>query len=259
MIRQFWEQAWLSYKSNRIQFNFEEYILLEIMYPLVTLIFYCIVATYSFQTTNIENWVIGNAFLMCVNASIFGVGSAFVEDRYYGRLSGIIIAPINKFTIIVERGIFSCFETILVVILGLILGCMIFKVDFSEVDLFMMALIIIVAMMSTTCFGLLLATVGVLTDEMNFLLNFVYYILLIFSGAEFPIKQLPLFGRLISKCIPLTNSIEAANILVSNKDANIFYLLFNETLLAYIYICTSVIVLKIAEKIAIKYATIDIN
>ena len=60
---QFLRMSWLNFKGQRAAFNIEEFILLETLYPFFTLVFYCVMAGYAYQTTNLTDWVLGNAFL----------------------------------------------------------------------------------------------------------------------------------------------------------------------------------------------------
>ena len=60
----FMHMAWLNFKGQRAAFNLEEFLLLETAYPFFTLIFYCVLASYAYGTTNIIDWVIGNSFLL---------------------------------------------------------------------------------------------------------------------------------------------------------------------------------------------------
>lgn len=72
MVRLYFEQALLYHKGRSAAFKAEEFALIQLGNPLITLTFYCLIAAYSFQTTNLTSWVIGNAFLLCTNACIFG-------------------------------------------------------------------------------------------------------------------------------------------------------------------------------------------
>ena len=106
MIRRFFDQAVLYHKGRSAAFEAEEFALMQLGYPLITLIFYCLIAVYSFQTTNLTSWVIGNSFLLCTNACIFGLGNVFVGERYWGRLRSIIASPCAKLPLILANGVF---------------------------------------------------------------------------------------------------------------------------------------------------------
>ena len=53
MIRRFFDQAVLYHKGRSAAFEAEEFALMQLGYPLITLIFYCLIAAHSFKTTNL--------------------------------------------------------------------------------------------------------------------------------------------------------------------------------------------------------------
>ena len=139
------------------------------------------------------------------------------------------------------------------------IGSLLFGVDFTSINLGIFLVVIIVGMFSITGFSLFLSSFGLITDSMHFILNLVANILIIFSGANFPISQLPQALQIISRIIPLTRSIEAANMLFSTYDTSKFvWLLFTEAILGIIFYITSYFVIQIAEKIAKKNATLEL-
>ena len=65
-MKRFINQAWLNFKGRYAGISFEQVILYESLYPIITLSFYCILAAYSFNTLNLTKWVVGNSFLLCI-------------------------------------------------------------------------------------------------------------------------------------------------------------------------------------------------
>lgn len=258
-IKRFIEQSWLCFKGQKAQFELEEFILLDTLYPFFTLIFYCIVAGYSFQTTNLTRWVVGNAFLLCINTCIFSLGNSFVGERYYGRIRSMVVSPASRIGMILEKGFFCCIETAATTFVGFLMGCLVFHISFQGVPIGEILLFILISTLAATGFGLFLGVFGLVTDEMHFILNLTNYVLLIFSGAEFPIAQLPPAMRVISGMIPLTRSIEAANLLFEGKEfSDVAGLVLGELLLAGVYFLFGALVIRRVEKIAIKRATLEV-
>ena len=259
MVRRFFSQAWLYFKANNAAFSFEEFISYQAAIPLLTLIFYCVLASYSFNTTDLTRWVVGNSFLLCMHSCIFGLGTTFVGERYYGRIRSIIVAPINKLTVVIQRGLFPMFVAVVTVFIGFLAGSLIFGVDFSGINMGIFSLIIFVAMFAAAGFGLLISVFGLVTDGMHFILNLSTYVLMIFCGANFPIAQLPKAAQYISRLLPLTRSIEAANMLFEGVNTPILIrLMLGETLLGVVYCLIGFLVIKSVERIAIQGATLEV-
>ena len=257
MIRRFWDQAFLYHKGRSAAFEAEEFALMQIGYPLVTLIFYCLIATFSFNTSNLTSWVIGNAFLLCTNACIFGLGRVFISERYFGRLRSIIASPCSKMSLILASGVFPALFAVCSSVCGLIVGSLAFGVDFSGVNMPLVALAIIVAMISASCFGLFISVFGLMTDSMHLVLNVVSYLLMIFTGAEFPIKQLPLAGQVIAQMMPLTKAISAMNKLFEGNIKEFSVLIIADVLTGVVYALLTYTVFGFAERIAQKNGKFD--
>ncbi|MDD4659034.1 MAG: ABC transporter permease [Eubacteriales bacterium] len=259
MLRRFFSQAWLYFKGQQAAFSFEEFISFQTAIPLLTLIFYCVLASYSFNTANLTHWVVGNSFLLCVNTCIFSLGTTFTGERYYGRLRSIIAAPVHKLSVVLQRGFFPMLVSVATVLIGFFAGSLIFGVDFTGINLGLFLLITFIAMFAAAGFGLLLSIFGLVTDGIHFVLNLSTYVLMIFCGANFPIAQLPKAAQFISRIIPLTRSIEAANMLFAGVHMpDLIRLVLGEALLGAAYYLLGFLVIRVVERIAIQRATLDV-
>ena len=258
MIRRFFSQAWLYHKARTAAFDWREFLFLDTGYPIITLIFYCLLASYSFQTTDLTHWIIGNAFLMCVNTCIFGLGSLFRTERYSGRLRSILAAPCSLFSVVLSYGLVPSVLAAGSVLLGFAVGIMVFGLSLSGVHLGVALLVILCAMICATCFGLLLSVFGLLSDGMHLILNMMNYILMIFTGAEFPVTQLPAVGQAISRLLPLTRSIAAMKLLLAGNPRGVHQLLLGELFMAMIYTATALLILQTAQNICQKSGTFDL-
>lgn len=258
MIRWFFSQAYLYFKAQQAAFRFEEFICFEAGYPLITLIFYCLLAAYSFNTANLTHWVVGNSFLLCVNTCIFTLGNTFTGERYYGRIRSIVVAPTSKLALVLQRGLFPALVAVGTVIAGFLAGSLIFGVDFTGINLGLFALIVFAAMFAATGFGLLLSVFGLVSDGMHFVLNLASNVLLIFCGANFPVSQLGIWGN-ISWVLPLTRTIKAADMLFGVVDgAKLVSLLAGELAIGAAYFVAAALVIRIVERAARRRATLEV-
>lgn len=258
MLRRFFSQAWLYQKGRTAAFKLPEFLCFDAGYPIITLIFYCLLAAYSFRTADLTRWVIGNAFLMCTNTCVFGLGNIFRSERYNGRLRAIVAAPCSKLTLVLSSGVFPALFAAVAVTGGFLVGALVFGVDFSGVNLGLAALTILCAMVSATCFGLLLSVFGLITDSMNMVLNVVSYVLMIFTGAEFPVSQLPLAGWIISRLLPMTRAMEAMNLLFGDGAGKFGMLLLGEVAMAAVYALLAWGIFRLAERICRRSGRFDL-
>lgn len=236
MIRRFFSQAWLYHKGRTSAFKLSEFLTFDVGNPMMTMIFYCLLASYGFRTIDLTHWVVSNAFLLCTNTCIFGLGGLFRGERMSGRLRSIVAAPYSKLAVVLASGVGPVLIATLTVVFNLIVGSLLFRVDFSGISIGMTMLVILCAMISATGFGLLVSVFGLITSSIHLVLNILNFVLIIFTGAEFPVSQLPVAGQLLSRCLPLTRTIEAMDLLFRHETEKIPELLLGELLLAAVFL-----------------------
>jgi ABC-2 type transport system permease protein len=84
----------------------------------------------------------------------------------------------------------------------------------SNTNLWALALTILITTLSTCGLGLMLGSLALVTVNVMFINNLVYFLLLIFSGANVVLEELPGWVQSISSALPLTRGIAAARLLV---------------------------------------------
>jgi len=259
MIRRFFSQAWLYYKGRKAAFHTAEFLASDLGYPAITMIFYCLLAAYGFRTMDLTHWVISNSFLLCTNTCIFNLGTVFLGERYSGRLRSIVVAPCSTLSLVVASGVGPILTASATVAFNLILGSILFGIDFSGISLGTVVLIILCAMTSATCFGLLVSIFGMISSSIHLMLNIIYYVLMLFTGAQFPVSQLPAVGQLLSRLLPLTRSIQAMDLLFlpDTYSADLIRLLLGELGLAALYVLFARIIFYSVEQACCRRGNFD--
>lgn len=255
----FFRQAWLDFKGQRAAFNLEEFVLLQILYPFITMIFYCLMAGYTFHTQDLTRWVVGNSFLLCTNTCVFSLGTCFMGERYHGRIRSIITAPISKLEVVLEKGFFPCLVSVITTFVGFGAGSLVFQVSWDRINIALFLLLLFIAMLAAASFGMFLATLGLISDQMHMILNLVSYLLILFCGANFPVSQLPIVGQIISKLLPLTRSIEAAARLMEGASlGSLLPLIAEEFIVCVAYVMLAFLTVKYAERTAIRKGSLEL-
>lgn len=255
----FLHMSWLNFKGQRAAFNLEEFLLMETAYPFLTLMFHCVLASFAYETTNLTDWVIGNAFLLCTNICVFSLGSSFRAERAYGRIRSIMVGKTSKIEIVLQKGFFSGLVSLGTTFVGFAVGCLVFGISWKGIPWGTLLLCFVVAMFAAMGFGLVLSVFGLLSHQMHLILNLMEYVLLIFTGSNFPVEQLPKVIQLVSYALPLTRSIAAARGVVNGMEWNlVFELLCGEVLVGIAYILLAASLVKWAERAAIKRGTLEL-
>lgn len=258
-MKNFWKMSYLDFKAHLGPFQLEEFLTMNTMYPFLTLVFYCLLARFSFQTQDLTQWVVGNSYLLCTNVCIFSLGISFYGERCYGRIRSIVCSPISKIQIMIQKGVFPCFVCVITTFLGFLAGGLLFQLPLGKIHWGMYFVILLLAMLGACALGLFLGTIGLLTDQMHLILNTMSYVMLIFTGANFSVSQLPFWGRMISQMLPLSRSIKAANMLFADYDGGrIFELLLGEFIVGLIYLLAAKVLLSYTERKAIRKGCLEI-
>jgi ABC-2 type transport system permease protein len=114
---------------------------------------------------------------------------------------------------------------------GLLLG-----IDVPASALGPLALVVLVSAVSCTGLGLINGALGLRVREVAVLANIMFGLLLIFTGANVPLDELPGWMRAISNVIPLTHGIEAARLLADGASLGaVDHLIAQEVLVGAAY------------------------
>ena len=118
--------------------------------------------------------------------------------------------------------------------------------------------VILTAMMAMTGLGLLLSALSLLGDGMHFLLNVSQYVLMIFTGVQFPVAQLPAAVRWISGLLPLTRSVRAMDLLLGGDRRGWIPLAAGEAALGLAYCFLAAGLLRLTARRALKTGGLEL-
>lgn len=258
-ILRFFRRIRFFYKQSSIFLDWKSYLLLDVISPILRTICFSLVGYYAYGSDNIFKWVIGNTLLISSFGAIYRIGLQTRNEKINGTLP-LLISTKTRLSEIFFSSAFSTLVNIFFsIIVGVTLMSIIFNILWTMEKIYNFSLILIVAIFSSMCFGFLFSCFILLSTEVHFITNTIERILLIFTGANFPIEKLPLILQKFSFLFPLTHSIKAAqNLIYENYIISNLELLNKECFLGVIYLIIGVVVLNYAEKIAIKKGTLDI-
>ena len=258
-MRRFCSQVWLYAKVNQANIDWLEFIFFRIGVSMLTLIFYVLIASFTTGEIDLSRWVVGNAFVLCTYECIHIIGVSFNGERFNGRLRSIIVSPTSKLTVLMYTGSWAVFSAFLTIGAAFLAGGLIFGVSFAGFNV--AAFLISIAITAFACvgLGLLIGIFALITDSMYLILNAVAMLIMIFSGANFPVEQLPPLAQLVAGIMPVQRGIAAANQYFNSPiDIGYWRLVGGEALLGIVFILLAFILIKAIEGVAIKKATLEI-
>lgn len=163
--------------------------------------------------------------------AIFG-GIEIIWDRQFGFLKETFVAPVSRFQIVIGRVLggatVATFQGVIVLLLTFLFG-------FKPTNWFMIVPSLIVMIIIATLFSALGTAIASLLEDMQgfqLIMNFIVMPTFFFSGALFPLQDLPKLLSYIVRLNPLTYGVDALRGLLIS--ANHFHLAFSMGLLSIV-------------------------
>ena len=235
-VRLFWQGALLAYVALFHWLQPIQYAASKIIMPLAQMFFFVYLGTYGSGANNASFYIIGNAIQITAVSGIFGVTMSIGGEREVGTLPYLFGTPANRLMIFMGRAFMNIIDGALGVVIAFAWGVVLLGLDLSHTHLAALALVILITTISTCGLGLLMGSLALITVNVMFVNNFVYFALLIFSGANVPILQLPAWMQAISNALPLTRGIAAGRLLVGGASLeSVLPLLVGELLIGLAY------------------------
>jgi ABC-2 type transport system permease protein len=135
-------------------------------------------------------------------------GASVIWDKEFGFLKEVLVAPVNRFSVILGRSLGGMTTAIIqaLVIVGIAVAI---GVTLSSVAGFFLALLVMILTCAAfTGFGLIIATkLGNLEGFMA-IMNLIVFPIFFLSGALFPVQSMPAWLRYIMYVDPLTYGVD---------------------------------------------------
>jgi ABC-2 type transport system permease protein len=211
----FWQGTLLSYRALFAWLRPVTYLASKILMPLAQMFFFVLLGSYATGGQGTDFYVIGNAIQITSVSGIFGVTFSVGGDRDAGTLPYLFGTPSNRFIIFFGRAFMHIIDGFIGVVIALIWGVLLMGLDLSRTDMPALALTILITTFSTCGLGLLMGCLSLITANVMFVNNFVYFSLLVFSGANVQISSLPIWMQVVSNILPLTRGIASARALAA--------------------------------------------
>lgn len=258
-LRLFWQGALLSYIALFHWMRPIPYMASKILMPLSQMFFFVYLGTYATGSTNASYYIVGNALQVAAVSGIYGMTMSIGGDRNSGTLPYIFGTPANRLVVFMGRAFMNIMDGALGVVIAFMWGVLLMGLDLSNTNVPALGLTILITTISTCGLGLLLGCLALITANVMFVNNFVYFLLLIFSGANVRMEQMPAWVQFISAGLPLTRGISAARLLVQGASlAEVTPLLLGELGIGLVYSVLGYLLFASFEVMAKRRGTLEV-
>lgn len=248
-ILRFFRRIAFSYKQSSIVSDWKTYMMFDLIPPIFQTLLFSLVARYIYGTDYVQKWMIGNAILIASFGALFGIGTQLMNEKYNGTLSFLIVSKTKLSLILLSSAIGTMMTSMISVTLGVALVSFVMGISWSIGMISSFVVVLFLSSFVAMSFGYIFSCFILITSETNLVLNLVSRLLLIFTGANFPISKLPNILQWFSNRLPLTRSIQIAQGVVEGNSISEYYeLIYEEFALGFSFILVASLLLKFMER-----------
>lgn len=156
------------------------------------------------------NFIAPGIMMMTVMMSVMtGLPAAISHEREIGTMDGIMVAPINRSSIILGKTLAQITRGLLqgAIIMGL--SVVLFKVTINLSDLPLIIGLLLLGVFSFVGLGIVLTSLAKDQETAGMIMMTLMFPMMFLSGVFFPIQQMPEFMQTISAFLPLTYASDA--------------------------------------------------
>ncbi len=160
-------------------------------------------------STSYFEFIAPGMMMMTVMMSVMtGLPGAITMERELGTLDGVMVAPINRLSIILGKTLAQMARGLLQGIIIMLLAVTLFGVTIHGSILLVFGLLLL-GVYSFVGLGITLTSIAKDQETATMIMTTVMFPMMFLSGIFFPIKMMPGFMQTISSFLPLTYASDA--------------------------------------------------
>ena len=205
-----------------------------------------------------EFFLIGNALQYASIPCLFAMAQAIGGERFQNTLSAILVSPAPRIPLFFGRSLPVVLNGAFVAAFALLTGSIVLRVHLPASSLAPLLLVVLIAALSCTGLGLVNAALSLRIRENAVLSNVIFGFLLIFTGANVPLDDLPNWMSTLAQGLPFTHAIKAARELVAGASlGDVAGLLGAELLVGAVYGILGYALLRWFETLSRRHASLE--
>jgi ABC-2 type transport system permease protein len=205
-----------------------------------------------------EFYVIGNAIQYASIPCLFAMTHIVAGERFQQTLGYILISPARRLPLFLGRAVPVVTNGFVVAAFSLVVGGAIVGIDVPASAYAPIALVMAVSAFSCTGLGLVNAGLGFIVRETSVLSNIIFGILLVFSGANVPLEDMPGWMRAVSEVLPFRHGIEAARELADGESFGaVAGLVAAELVVGVAYVAIGFALIRSMETVGRRHGTLE--
>lgn len=209
--------AYYSYKALFRWLRPSTYFSMKIVLPLGQLSFFALIGQFG-KHESAAFYLVGNAMAIATISGIYSVATAVTDERREGTLLYLLASPANRPALFYGRALFHVVDGALNVAIAFVWAVLIFGLVIPPERWAPLAGAIVVGTLAASGVGMLVGALAYLFLDVGFLANVGVFGVLLLSGTNIALRDLPPAFQALAQGIPLTRSIGAARGIVAGEE-----------------------------------------
>lgn len=215
-LRVFYVSSLFTYRALFQWLNPSAYLFSKIGFPIIQMTFFAIVGSFS-GARPLAFYLVGNAVLVAYRP-MFTIATSVANERRGGTLPYVVASPADRVALFFGRSAFHVVDGIMDVAIAIAYAALVFGLDLSRTNWIGLAAALLAATFGASAVGLFLGAAAYLILDATFLANTAMFVLLLLSGANIPLSDLPSWLLPLSWALPITRSVEASRAFVGGAE-----------------------------------------
>jgi ABC-2 type transport system permease protein len=205
-----------------------------------------------------EFFIIGNALNYAAIPGMFAMTFTIAGERFAQTLGLVLVSPARRIPLFLGRALPVIVNGWGTAMIGIVSGVWLLDADIPPGSWPLVALVVAVGSLATAGIGLVMGAINLVWRDGATLGNVVFLVLLIFTGTNVALEDLPGWMGAVGRCLPLTHAIEAARAVAQGAIwSDVSGLVGTELLIGVVYAVLGLLALRWLELLSRTHATLD--
>lgn len=206
-MRNFFLQAYLSYRGLFLWLNWPAYTSMVFLKPVLLVLLFGVAGRFASNPDVGRAFVIGIAAYSIANMVLDGVIQSLFYDRLFGTISFLFLSPVNRLLAFSSRALLHLPNGIMSFVVALLAAWLVLDVDLSSANWLSLACSVVAICLSCTGFALMAGSFAIVFREWINIRAISNGILLAMTGVILPVSSLPGLLSQTSQLLPLTRGL----------------------------------------------------
>lgn len=232
------------------------YVATKVIFPVLQMAFFVLIGGFG-GSQPFAYYVLGNAMLVGYRP-MYPIATGIGNERRLGTLPYLFAAPASRASAFFGRALPHLADGFSSILIAIVAAVVLFGLDLSGANVPGLLVAMAVATYGAAAMGLALGPAAYVLLDASFLANLALFALILLSGANVPIQELPAPLQAVSQALPMTRSITAARAFAAGAPWDAAVLdLAGDLALGVVWAIVGLLILSLIERLAIARGTLE--